>query len=68
MRQVDARHPGWVQGWAVVKGDWPNREFGAIYESRDEAHSEAARRGRGWEVRWGNYNSELDDFVSGDNP
>jgi len=68
MRQTDTRHPGWVQGWAVVKGEWPAREFGGIYETRAEAQSQAERKGRGWGVRWGAYDQERDDFISGDNP
>lgn len=62
----DNRGPGWVDGWGVVKGPPEDREFLGIFADEAEAEREAAKAGPGYEVRWGSYNKELDDFVTGD--
>jgi hypothetical protein len=68
MAQTDPSYPGWKQGWGVVKGDWPHREFAGIYDAREDAQREAEQRGDGWTVRWGAYDADLKDFISGDTP
>jgi len=61
----DARYPGWVRGWGVVEGDPPTWTFAGIFETQQEAQTEATRAGPGYAVRWGSYNEQTKEFVSG---
>ncbi|HXO03679.1 MAG TPA: hypothetical protein VN900_16575 [Stellaceae bacterium] len=61
----DTTHPGWVNGWAVVKGQPPKWQVIGIYESHAEAVEAAAEAGEGYYARWGGYNTQTKDFTSG---
>ncbi len=65
MLQSNTMHPGWVQGWGVVKGESPNWEFSGIFETREAAEATAAAAGPGFYTRWGGYNGDADEFISG---
>jgi len=58
-------HPGWVNGWGVVKGQPPRWQFAGIYATHDEANEAAAEAGDGYYARWGAYNSGSKEFTSG---
>jgi hypothetical protein len=62
----DLDHPGWVQGWGVIKGPPHDREFAGLFASRAAADAAAAGAGAGFEARWGSYSPEERDFVTGD--
>ena len=62
----DLDHPGWVQGWGVIKGPPDDRQFAGLFASRDAADAAAAKAGSGFEARWGSYSPEERDFVTGD--
>lgn len=61
----DLRHPDWVHGWGIVKGEPPNWQFIGIYESHAEADAAAAEAGAGYYARWGSYNERSREFISG---
>jgi hypothetical protein len=62
----DSTHPGWVQGWGVIKGPPEDREFAGMFASRDAAEMAAVKAGPGFEVRWGSYDPENKDYITGD--
>jgi hypothetical protein len=64
----DPQRPGWVNGWAVVKGQRGKWLVTGIYDTRLEAEAEAANAGEGYYVRWGGYNAQTKDFLSGPTP
>jgi hypothetical protein len=66
MLQTDPMHPGWVQGWGVVKGEPPNWEFAGIFGEKDEADAAAAKAGAGYYARWGSYEEDSKQFISGE--
>jgi hypothetical protein len=62
----DSIYPGYVQGWAVIKGPPHHREFAGIYAGREDAEAAAAQAGAGFEARWGSYSPEDQDYITGD--
>jgi len=62
---ADATHPGWVNGWGVVKGQPPKWQFAGIYATHAEANEAAATAGEGHYARWGAYNQGSKEFTSG---
>ena len=62
---ADATHPGWVNGWGVVKGQPPKWQFAGIYSTHAEANEAAAEAGEGYYARWGAYNNGSKEFTSG---
>jgi hypothetical protein len=62
----DKQHPGWVQGWGVIKGPPRDREFAGIFVERDSAEAAAAKAGPGFAARWGSYNASTQDYITGD--
>jgi hypothetical protein len=62
----DSAYPGYVQGWAVIKGPPHNREFAGIYADRQEAEAAAAKAGTRFETRWGSYSPKDQDYITGD--
>ena len=65
MLQSSPTHPGWVQGWGVLKGDAPAWEFSGIFENREDAEAAAVKAGSGFYTRWGGYNEDTKEFLSG---
>ena len=63
---TDSTHPGWVQGWGVIKGPPEEREFAGMFGSRDDAEEAALKAGVGFEVRWGSFDQDNNDYVTGD--
>jgi hypothetical protein len=61
----DATHPGWVNGWGVVKGQPPKWQFAGIYGTHAEADEAAAKAGEGYYARWGGYSEHTKEFISG---
>ena len=61
-----SEHSGWVQGWGVIKGPPEDREFVGIFVSRDEAERAAFKAGSGFEVRWGSFDPDNNDYITGD--
>jgi hypothetical protein len=59
-------HPGWAQGWGVIKGPPEDREFAGIFVDQAAAETAAANAGPGFEVRWGSYSENEQDFITGD--
>ncbi|HXP03676.1 MAG TPA: hypothetical protein VN808_06120 [Stellaceae bacterium] len=66
MAHESTSHPGWEEGWAVVKGSPHRWEFAGIYDTEAEAKSACEAKGDGYTVRWGTYNRAEKDFVTGD--
>ena len=62
---IDQSHPGWVNGWGVVKGRQPGWQFAGIYATHAEADLAAAQAGEGYYARWGGYNAQTEEFISG---
>ena len=62
----DLDHPGWVQGWGVIKGPPDEREFAGLFTTREAAEAPASETGPGFEPRWGSYSPDEQDFVTGD--
>ena len=62
----DSEHPGWVQGWGVIKGPPEDREFAGMFASRDDAEAAAVKAGSGFEARWGSYDSDNNEYITGD--
>jgi hypothetical protein len=62
---TDPTHPGWVNGWGVVKGRPPKWQFAGIYETHAAADEAAAKAGEGYYARWGGYNARTKEFTSG---
>ena len=62
----DTDHPGWVQGWGVIKGPPDDREFVGIFLTREDAEAAARAAGPGFEARWGSYSESEQDFNTGD--
>jgi hypothetical protein len=65
MIQPNQTHPGWVQGWGVIKGESPDWEFSGIFENRPDAEAAAVKAGAGFYTRWGGYNEDSKEFISG---
>jgi hypothetical protein len=65
MRKADPIPQGWVQGWALVKGEPPNCECAGMYETRAEAEQAAETAGEGFHTCWGRYNEGTGEFASG---
>jgi hypothetical protein len=61
----DATHPGWINGWGVVKGQPPKWQYAGIYATHAEANEAAATAGEGYYARWGAYNEGSKEFTSG---
>jgi len=61
-----SKRSGWAQGWGVVKGPPEDREFAGIFVNRDEAEGAALKAGAGFEVRWGSFDPDNNDYVTGD--
>ena len=59
-------HPGWVEGWAVVRGSPRRWEIAGVYDTEAEAQAARAAKGDGYTVRWGSYCAADNDFVTGD--
>jgi hypothetical protein len=67
MLHSTARYPGWVQGWTVFKGGgWRGPKIVGVYETREEAEDAARKAGEGYEVRWGSYEEDRKEIVTGD--
>ena len=66
MAHASTRHPGWQEGWAVVRGSPHRWDFAGIYDTEDEAKAACDAKGDGYTVRWGFYYPETKDFVTGD--
>jgi len=66
MAHASSIHPGWEEGWAVVKGAPHRWHFAGIYDTPEEAQAACAALGEGYTVRWGTYNAAENDFVTGD--
>jgi hypothetical protein len=65
LRVGRVQHPGWVQGWGVVKGQPPRWQLAGVYESHAEANEAVAEAGEGYYARWGSYNEQTKEFTSG---
>jgi hypothetical protein len=63
MLHSNNRSRGWVRGWAVYKGGFRPRFIG-VFEPRDEAEAAAEKAGKGYEIRWGSYDAQHEDFVT----
>jgi hypothetical protein len=61
-----SQRSGWVQGWGVIKGPPEDREFAGMFASRDEAEEAALKAGTGFEVRWGSFDADNSDYITGD--
>jgi hypothetical protein len=66
MTHQSSIHPGWEEGWAIVNGAPHRWKVVGIYDTRQEAEAACTEKGDGFTVRWGAYNREEDDFVTGD--
>jgi hypothetical protein len=66
MAHASTRHPGWLEGWAVVKGSPTRWEFVGIYDTEEEARASREAQRDGYTVRWGFYYPQTKDFVTGD--
>jgi len=73
MRQVKCSpeltpHPtadGWVQGWAVLLSNRTTWDLRAVHALKVEADKEAAEIGSSYEVVWGYFRPETEDFMHG---
>jgi hypothetical protein len=61
-----SKRSGWAQGWGVIKGPPADREFAGMFVSRDEAEGAALKAGPGFEARWGSFDVDNNDFITGD--
>jgi hypothetical protein len=66
MVHASISHPGWQEGWAVVKGSPHRWSFAGIYNTEAEAETALAAKGEDYTVRWGLYYPPTDEFVTGD--
>jgi hypothetical protein len=66
MLETDPRYPGYEQGWAVIKGTPDHWQVAGIYGTQAEAQAACTAEGAGYQVRWGSYNPQSKDFITGD--
>lgn len=65
MRNSPNRTPKWIRGWAVYNDSGWRRKFVGIFDTREQALAEAEKAGKGYEIRFGSYDENQHDFVTG---